>query len=99
MMCRRRMPMAYRVMARASAAGQNRKPTRHYLDFAIETARVRQSLHEVAVTQLCDAEIRLAQADRVAAAALLDQAGADFQALAMHWHLDRADRLRRHLRL
>ena len=91
--------MAYRAMARASAAGQNRKPTRHYLDFAIETARVRQSLHEVAVTQLCDAEIRLAQADRAAAAALLDQAGDAFQNLAMHWHFNAANRLRRRLRL
>ena len=91
--------MAYRAMARASAAGQNRKPAPHYLDLAMETARVRQSLHEVAVTQLYDAEIRLAIADRVAAAALLDQAGAAFQALAMHWHLDQTDRLRRRLRL
>jgi hypothetical protein len=51
------------------------------------------------VTQLCDAEISLAEADRVTAAALLDQAGTAFHALAMHWHLDHADRLRRRLRL
>ena len=89
--------MAYRAMARTSAAGQNRKPGRHYLDLAMETARLRGSPHEMAVTQLCDAEIRFAQADRVAAAALLDQAGTAFQALAMPWHFDEAMRLCRGL--
>jgi hypothetical protein len=85
--------MAYRAMARTSAAGQNRKPARHYLDLAMKTARLRGSSHEMAVTQLCEAEIRLAEADCITAAALLDQAGTAFQALAMPWHFEEVDRL------
>lgn len=89
--------MAYRAMARASAAGQNRQSAEHYLGLAMNNARARGSPHEIALTQLCEAEIRLAGEQRTQAAALLDQAGAAFDAMAMTWHLDKIHQLRRAL--
>lgn len=89
--------MALRAMARASAAGRNRKPAELYLDLAMNNALARGSPHEVAVTQLCDAEIRLARGQRAQAATLLDRAGSAFEAMAMAWHLEAAHRLRRAL--
>ena len=86
--------MVYRAMARASAAGQNRKPAEHYLALAMNSAVARGSPHEVAQIQLCDAELRLTRGERAQAAALLDQAGSAFQGLGMAWHLDATCRLR-----
>jgi tetratricopeptide (TPR) repeat protein len=86
--------MAYRAMARASAAGQNRKPAELYLALATDTARARGSPHELALTQLCDAEIRLARGQRSQAAALLDEAASAFEGMAMTWHLEATRRMR-----
>jgi hypothetical protein len=60
----------------------------------MRAARAKGARHEVAVTQLCEAEILLARGSRSAAAALLDQAASAFQAMDMGWHLAQVDRLR-----
>lgn len=86
--------MAYRAMARAAVAGQSRKPAEWYLAQAMENARAREAPHEVAKTQLCDAELKLLRGDYKEAAALLDQAGAAFEGMAMIWHLAETMRLR-----
>jgi len=87
--------MAYRALAVAAAAGQNRRPADRYLELAMRSARARGAPHEIAVTQLCEAEIRLARGEAKQAAALLDVAAATFASLAMMWHRNEADRLRR----
>ena len=89
--------MACRAMARASAAGKNRHPAEYYLALAISNAQARGSPHEIALTQLCEAEIRLASEQRSQAAGLLEQAGDAFEAMAMTWHLDKIHQLRRDL--
>jgi tetratricopeptide (TPR) repeat protein len=89
--------MAYRAMAHASAVGKNRTPPEQYLALAMNNALARGSPHDVAVTQLCDAEIRLARGQRAQAATLLDRAGSAFDAMAMAWHLDLTQILRRRL--
>jgi hypothetical protein len=66
---------------------------------AMRSARSRGSAHEVAVTQLCEAEIRQAHGERGQAAALLDKAQAAFDGLAMTWHRSEADKLRRSFRM
>jgi class 3 adenylate cyclase/tetratricopeptide (TPR) repeat protein len=87
--------MAYRAMAVAAAAGHGHRPAEQYVTLAMQSARARGSPHEIAVTQLCEAEIRQASGEREQAAALLDKAEATFEALAMAWHRNEADRLRR----
>lgn len=87
--------MAYRAMARASASGHNRKSAEHYLALAMKNARYRGARHEVAVTQLCDARIRLAHGARDDVAELLDEAEAAFEAMGMSWHIQATRDLRR----
>jgi class 3 adenylate cyclase/tetratricopeptide (TPR) repeat protein len=89
--------MACRALARAAAQGDGERPPEHYLALAMKAAREKGARHEVAVTQLCEAEIQLARGARAAAAALLDQAEAAFAAMHMDWHLARASRLREDL--
>jgi hypothetical protein len=86
--------MLYRAMAVASAAGQGRKPPEMYIALALRSARARGAAHEIAVTQLCDAEIRLARGERAQAVALLGQAETAFSGMAMTWHLGEAQRVR-----
>lgn len=87
--------MAFRALARASARGIDRKPFHQYLARAMAAAHARASPHEVAATNLCEAEIELARGNRDRAAPLLDQAETGFRNMAMHWHAEQADRLRR----
>lgn len=61
----------------------------------MRTARTRQSAHEVAVTQLCDAELELTLDDRARARRLLDEAMPAFEEMGMRWHFDEALRLYR----
>jgi class 3 adenylate cyclase/tetratricopeptide (TPR) repeat protein len=89
--------MAYRAMALTSAAGQSRKSAELYLALARSSAFARESPHELALTQLCEAEIRLGRGQRAQAASLLDQAGSAFEDMAMSWHLDAVRRLQREL--
>ena len=91
--------MAYRAMAVAAAAGHNRRPAEQYMVLAMRSALSRGSPHEIAVTQLCEAEIRQAHGERGQAAALLDKAQAAFDGLAMTWHRSEADKLRRSFRM
>ena len=49
--------MAYRALARASAAGLGGRPPPHYLARAMAAAAARKSAHEIAKTRLCAAEI------------------------------------------
>jgi hypothetical protein len=62
---------------------------------AMKNALSRGSRHEIAVTQLCDAEIRLARGERGPAAKLLDQAEILFEAMGMSWHIEATRNLRR----
>ncbi|WP_086919694.1 ATP-binding protein [Variovorax sp. JS1663] len=85
--------MTYRALARDAAA---RRPdaARRYIERAYATARARDSAHELAVTQLCEAEIALQQGQAPRAFALLDKAAAAFDAMFMAWHLREAVGLR-----
>jgi tetratricopeptide (TPR) repeat protein len=86
--------MALRTMALASSSGHTSKPARHYLDLAMANALARDAPHEVAMTQLCEAEISLTRGARADAERLIDSAAFAFDALGMTWHLDVARRLR-----
>jgi tetratricopeptide (TPR) repeat protein len=85
--------MSYRALAR-DAVDSRPQRVQHYLDQAFKAARVRDSAHEIAVTQLCAADIawRLNQAEK--ARELLEQATAAFASMRMAWHLEDAARLR-----
>lgn len=87
-------PMAYRALALASAMGHGRRSAPHYLSRAATAADARGSAHEAAVNQLRSAEIELTWGDRERGLALLDQAAAAFEAMAMASHLQQAARLR-----
>ena len=80
-------------MAR-DAAAQRPEAARRCIALAYRTARERDSAHEVAVTQVCEAEIALLHEQPARAAALLDEAMAAFDAMGMAWHLHEAKRLR-----
>jgi hypothetical protein len=85
--------MSYRALAR-EAVDSRPERVQHYLDQAFQAARVRDSAHEIAVTQLCAADIawRLNQAGR--ARELVDQAATAFASMRMAWHLEDAARLK-----
>jgi len=63
-----------------------------YLAQARRVAALRGSMHEAAVTDLCEAELRLAQG--LAAESLLGRAEAEFEGMGMRWHLGRVRGLR-----
>ena len=96
--------MSYRALASQAAAQcpcSQRPPSpqrvQRYLGLAMKAARMRDSAHEIAVTQLCAAEIawRLNQAAQ--ARALLDEAVGAFMRMQMAWHLEQAAQLRQQL--
>jgi class 3 adenylate cyclase/tetratricopeptide (TPR) repeat protein len=87
--------MAYRAMARASAAGHSRKSPELYLALAMKNALARGARHEIAVTQLCGAEIRVACGEHAHVAELLDKAESLFEAMGMSWHIEATRNLRR----
>lgn len=89
--------MTYRALARAAAAGQNRTPADPYLSLAMDNAHIRGSPHEIALTQLCAAEIRMDRGQKSDVVSLLDQAEPAFDAMNMPWHLDAVRRLRQHV--
>ena len=89
--------MTYRALARDAAAERRVEAARRYIALALTTARERESAHEIAVTQLCAAEIALLHDQPARADALLDAASAGFDAMAMAWHLGEAARLRSRL--
>jgi hypothetical protein len=87
--------MAYRAMARASAFGHNRKSPEIYLALAMKNALARGARHEIAVTQLCDAQIRIACGKHARVTELLDQVETSFEAMGMDWHIQKTHDLRR----
>ena len=88
------LAMACRAMARAAmAAGQPEQAARQ-LACAYRVARGRDSAHELAVTQLADAELAAAAGDARRGRDLVDQAAAGFEGMAMEWHLAEARALR-----
>jgi class 3 adenylate cyclase/tetratricopeptide (TPR) repeat protein len=89
------LAMAYRALARAAGDAQQWDSVQQYLALAMKTALSRTSRHEVAVTQLCEAELAAARGDRGQAERLLDAATPAFEAMDMRWHLERAGRTRR----
>jgi class 3 adenylate cyclase/tetratricopeptide (TPR) repeat protein len=85
-------PTACRAMARAAAQAAAPGPER-YLARAMAEAAARGSPHEVALTQLCEAELALDRGDGARARPLLEQAAAAFEAMQMAWHAAQAQRL------
>lgn len=80
--------MACRAMARDTAGTA---AAQRYLQRAYTAARLRESAHEKAVTQLCEAQIA-AQPD-ARTLALLHEATAAFESMQMPWHLQQAQAL------
>ena len=86
--------MACRAIARlAEAQGQPARAD-HFLARAAAAALSRGSRHEAAKNRLCAAELALGRGDRDSALAALDDAEAEFAAMDMGWHAERAARLR-----
>ena len=88
------MAMANRALARASAKHEWPRSATHYLDLAFASARMRDSRHEKAATELCAAELALARGARGEATRQLDTADPAFEAMRMPAHLARARCLR-----
>lgn len=82
--------MCYRTLALDAASGA---AAAHYLGRAFWVAQERCSAHERANTQLCAAQLALAQGAHQQARDWLEQAAAGFDAMAMHWHRAQAQRL------
>jgi tetratricopeptide (TPR) repeat protein len=85
--------MAWRAMARLAAAGKVQRPVAACLARAMRAAEARGSPHEVAVNQLCAAELAAERGARDEARALFEQASAAFERMGMQWHLARANRI------
>lgn len=84
------LAMSQRALALdAAATGRPDRAARH-LARAYETDRARESAHERAATQCCEARIAAAQGQAAQAMALADQAGDAFERMGMHWHLQQA---------
>ena len=64
-----------------------------YLARAKASALRRGSAHEAASNQLCEAQVLLDRGAGTQARVQLDRAMAEFESMAMHWHLERARRL------
>ncbi len=83
--------MAYRAAARLALPHEPSISAR-YLALARQVAERRGAAHELAVTDLCEAEIAVARGQP--AARSLDAAETGFEALGMAWHLAEVRRLR-----
>lgn len=83
-----------RALARAAAKANDYARAEHYLRLALRSAQARDSAHELASTQLCQAQIELDRGRAGQARALLDLACSTFERLDMRWHLERARRIR-----
>ena len=86
--------MAYRALARAAAQARDLPTARRYLALAMRMAHARNSRHELAVNQWCEAAIEWECGDALRAAPLLDAASAAFERMEMRWHLEQAAALR-----
>ena len=87
------LAMSQRALALdAARRGQPGVAARHIAQ-AHAAARLRDSAHEQAATQLCEARIALAQGCREVARGLAERAGEAFERMAMPWHLAQVLRL------
>lgn len=84
------LAMACRALARSAMGSNPSRLPQHYLDLAFRTARARESRHEVAVTQLCAAEIAVMRGQPAEALRWLDQAEPELETMRMNAHLQRA---------
>jgi len=91
------LAMACRAMARAAQAAGRPDAARRQLACAYRVARGRESAHELAVTQLTEAELAAAAGSAARARGLIDEAAAAFDTMAMQWHLAQALQLRERL--
>ena len=87
--------MSCRALARVAAAGGaiGLLPPERYIEMAHESARVRESAREDAVTWLAHAELIAPAGRRTEAAELLERAGQAFDSMAMTWFAARAQQL------
>lgn len=85
--------MSYRAMAH-DAVDSRPDAAQRYVQRALKIARIRDSAHEVAVTQLCAAQIELRMNQPDQAIALLGTAISGFRRMGMQWHLSEAIRIR-----
>jgi class 3 adenylate cyclase/tetratricopeptide (TPR) repeat protein len=88
------LPMACRAMARLAHANGHTNTAQRQLAVAYRTARARHSAHEVAVTQLLEAQLAADRGMTQRAVSLLDEAAEAFERMGMHWHLQQAALLR-----
>jgi tetratricopeptide (TPR) repeat protein len=91
------LAMACRAMARAAHVAGRPGAAQRQLASAYRVARGRDSAHELAVTQLAEAELAAADGAAARARRLIDQAATAFEAMAMGWHLTQALRQRERL--
>jgi hypothetical protein len=91
------LAMACRAMARAAQEGGRFDAAQRQLAWAYRVARGRESAHELAVTQLVEAELAAAAGKAACARKLIDQAAAAFDTMVMDWHLTQALQLRERL--
>ena len=82
-----------RALALAAAKVSNFTRAERYLSRANQAAVSRNSAHELACNQLCEAQIMLDRGDGSRALALLEAAASTFEAMQMTWHLERTRRL------
>jgi ATP/maltotriose-dependent transcriptional regulator MalT len=86
--------MASRALACLAADQGDWNAAHRHLRVAFRVARTRDSAHEQACNELCQAQIALARGARAIAAACLDRATQAFGRMQMDWHLAQAARLR-----
>ncbi len=88
------LAMACRAMARQAMADGRPEAAQRRLASAYRIARGRESAHELAVTQLTEAELAALDGASARARGLADEAAAAFERMDMRWHLAQALQLR-----
>lgn len=83
--------MAYRAMVRASLNEKNNQAAQRYLRRAYHAAAQRQSAHETAKTQICDAELAILTGDNDRATQLFGKARAAYDDLEIGFQVSPID--------
>lgn len=86
--------MGCRALARLSAQVGDFERADRYLSRADQSARLRNSSHETASTQMCRAHVEAMRGRSRQAIALVDEASGAFERIGMPWHLSQAAQLR-----
>jgi tetratricopeptide (TPR) repeat protein len=84
--------MACRALARCALSGGARRSPLSYLTRATRVAKELRAPQELALTQMCEAEVAAAGGDRLRGCSLLHEAAGTLQALEMFWHQREAQR-------